>query len=305
MQTSPELSTLTYYPKHDARHRTFSLYYFSSLLLLWTLLGHTVLGFEQSWLQPFLAVFLACGTQVLLEWLDARATNRQPRYASGFGSSIVMLLPALITGLAIGMLLFAGGQIMPIVFASVLSIASKVIFRAPIGNSTQHIFNPSNFGITATLLLFPWVAVAPPYHFTGHVTGFWNWFIPSLILLTGIFLHARSTYRLPLILSWIIGFICQGMLRHFLYGVTWFVQLLPMTSAGFIVFTLYMIPDPATTPIKTRWQILFGFSVAATYGLLVALHVPYGLFLALTAISTVRGIGLYLLKYAPKLLPTQ
>ena len=33
-------------------------------------------------------------------------------------------------------------------------------------------------------------------------------------------------------------------------------------SAAFIVFTLYMIPDPATTPLKPSGQALFGFSVA-------------------------------------------
>jgi hypothetical protein len=27
------------------------------------------------------------------------------------------------------------------------------------------------------------------------------------------------------------------------------VPLTPMTSAAFILFTLYMIPDPATTPL--------------------------------------------------------
>jgi len=40
---------------------------------------------------------------------------------------------------------------------------------------------------------------------------------------------------------------------------------MPMTSAAFIVFTLYMIPDPATTPLKPARQALFGFSVAMVY----------------------------------------
>jgi Na+-translocating ferredoxin:NAD+ oxidoreductase RnfD subunit len=67
-----------------------------------------------------------------------------------------------------------------------------------------------------------------------------------------------------------------------------------MTSAAFIIFTLYMIPDPATTPIKPRQQILFGLAVAAVYGLLQALHVVYGLFFALVLVCGVRGVLLYL-----------
>ena len=41
---------------------------------------------------------------------------------------------------------------------------------------------------------------------------------------------------------------------------------MPMTSAAFIVFTLYMVPDPATTPLKPWRQAAFGFAVAMVYG---------------------------------------
>ncbi|MBY0358917.1 MAG: RnfABCDGE type electron transport complex subunit D [Candidatus Obscuribacterales bacterium] len=295
MTNVDKISTLKYYPQADGKHRVFALYYFCTFLIVWTVLGHSALGFEQSWMQPGLAVAVACATQLLLEWLDAKATGRQIRFTQSLNAFLVCLMPAMISGLAIGMLLFAGGYMMPVVFASVLAIASKVLFRAPVGDSTQHIYNPSNFGITITLLLFPWVAIAPPYHFTENISGIWNWLTPAFILMTGIFLHARSTARLPLILSWIVGFLLQGFIRHQLFSINLLVQFLPMTSAAFIVFTLYMIPDPATTPIKLRGQIAFGLSVALIYGLLVVLHVPYGLFVALTLVSTIRGIGLYIL----------
>lgn len=67
-----------------------------------------------------------------------------------------------------------------------------------------------------------------------------------------------------------------------------------MTSAAFIIFTLYMIPDPATTPLKREQQILFGLAVAAVYGLLQALHVVYGLFFALVIVCGLRGLFLWL-----------
>jgi hypothetical protein len=66
-----------------------------------------------------------------------------------------------------------------------------------------------------------------------------------------------------------------------------------MTSAAFMVFTLYMIPDPATTPVQPLRQSLFGFSVAAVYGLLLMNHVVYGLFIALAVVCGLRGAGLY------------
>ncbi len=67
-----------------------------------------------------------------------------------------------------------------------------------------------------------------------------------------------------------------------------------MTSAGFILFSLYMIPDPATTPIKPSRQVLFGLSVAVIYALLFVEHIVYGLFIALALTSASRGIGLYI-----------
>jgi hypothetical protein len=70
--------------------------------------------------------------------------------------------------------------------------------------------------------------------------------------------------------------------------------MMPMTSAAFIIFTLYMVPDPATTPINPWRQALFGFSVAMVYGIIQVLHLVFGLFFALLTVSAVRGISLHL-----------
>jgi len=72
------------------------------------------------------------------------------------------------------------------------------------------------------------------------------------------------------------------------------VPFLPMTSAGFILFSLYMIPDPATTPIKPLRQVFFGLSVAAIYALLFVSHIVYGLFIALAIVCATRGIALHI-----------
>ena len=70
------------------------------------------------------------------------------------------------------------------------------------------------------------------------------------------------------------------------------LPLTPMTSAAFMVFTLYMIPDPATTPVKPLQQVLFGIAIAAVYGMLLVSHMVYGLFIALAIVCALRGVGL-------------
>jgi hypothetical protein len=192
------------------------------------------------------------------------------------------------------MLLYPNERLMPVLFGVSVAMCSKVIFRAPVAEGkTQHIFNPSNLAIVATLVLFPAIGVAPPYHFTENLTGMWHWLLPGIVLATGIVVHAMFTGRLILVLTWLAAFVIQGQLRSWYFGTSSIVPLTPMTSAAFMVFTLYMIPDPATTPVKPLRQVLFGIAVAAVYGVLLVNHVVYGLFIALAIVCAMRGVALY------------
>ncbi len=295
MKSLDGLTTLRFYPSGDPRRRLFALLFFTALLIIWNILGYTVLGFEQAWAHPIAGLVTAIAMQFLLEIVDARVNGRSYRFLGGAVALMSFLPPAIIPGLACAMLLYPNVHIGPVVFASALAIASKVIFRAPVaGGRTQHIFNPSNLGIVVTLLLFPWVGVAPAYHFTENITGLWHWLIPGLILISGIVIHSQFTGRLPLCLAWMGGFIIQACLRNILFGGYLLASLAPMTSAAFIIFTLYMIPDPATTPINSRRQLAFGFSVAIIYGFLQVMHVVFGLFIALGVVCAIRGLSLHL-----------
>lgn len=288
-------ATLNFYPNKDPKMRFFALWYFTILLILWTILGDTVLGFEQSYAQPIVAVLAAIVVAFLLEGLDAWVNRRKPRFAGSWTNVVNFLPPCIIPGLACAMLIYANERLTPIIFAAALSLASKVIFRAPIGNGqTQHIFNPSNLGITVTLLLLPAAGLAPPYQFTENLTGMWHWLVPGVILLTGTIIHAKFTGRLPLVLAWFGGFAAQAVIRSMIFHSPLAVPFLPMTSAGFILFSLYMIPDPATTPIKPLRQVLFGLSVATIYALLFVTHIVFGLFIALALTSLTRGISLHM-----------
>jgi Na+-translocating ferredoxin:NAD+ oxidoreductase RnfD subunit len=290
-----------FYPKKNENYRIFALGYFSTLITLWAIAGKTILGFEQSTAQMLGAAAAAIFTQFILEYIDSLSKNRKPRYEGGLANLIKCLMPAIIPGFAVGFLIYPNELIWPMVFAACLSVSSKVIFRAPVGSRFQHIFNPSNFGITLTLLMFPWIGLAPPYHFTGHVFGIWHWIIPAFIFLSGMFVHGMFTGRLPLVFSWIIGFVLQGLIRSWYFDIGWNVPLVPMTSAAFILFTLYMIPDPATTPLNNRSQIIFGLLVAMLYGVLILNDVVFGLFISLFLVCALRGLFLYLIYFKDSL----
>jgi len=262
---------------------------FATAITILNLLGHTVLGFEQAWSTPFVALAAAYFTELLLEWADARLSGRPPRFTGGPRRLVDFLLSAHITGLATGMLLYANARPWPVAFAGAAAIASKSILRIRVGQGSCHFFNPSNFGISLTLLLFPWVGIAPPYHFTEGLDGVGDWILPAVIIASGTFLNARFTKRLPLIATWLTCFAAQALLRHWFLGARLDAALLPMTGVAFILYTFYMVTDPATTPSGTRAQMVFGAAVAFTYGLLMVCHIVFGLFFALSIVCTLRG----------------
>jgi len=265
---------------------------FAVAISVLNILGHTVFGFEQPWATPFVALAAAYSTELLLEFIDARMARRPVRFAGGPRRLVDFLLSAHITGLAVGMLLYTNARLWPVAFAAAGAIASKAIFRVPAAHASIHFYNPSNFGISLTLLLFPWVGIAPPYHFTENLVGAGDWILPGIIVCSGTFLNARFTRRLPLIAAWLSGFATQAMLRHWFLGARWEGALLPMTGVAFVLYTFYMVTDPATTPSGTRAQVIFGAGTALTYGVLMVCHVVFGLFFALSIVCTVRGAAL-------------
>ena len=282
--------------------RLVALRRFAFAITLLNVLGHTFLGFEQSWAQPLAALATAYLVELLLEWADARGHGRAPRFAGSLSNLFHFLLPGHITALACAMLLYSNDRIWPIVFAVTVALAAKTLFRPPVGppaaGRRRHFFNPSNTGITVTLLLFPWVGIAPPYMFTENLFGWADWALPAVIICSGSFLNLKLTRKIPLIVAWLGGFALQAILRALVFGTPIQAGLNPMTGVAFLLFTFYMVSDPATTPFDRKGQVVFGLSVAAAYGLLMVNHVVFGLFFALTAVCTVRGVMLYLAAFA-------
>lgn len=277
--------------------RNAALRRFALSITAFTILGAFWLGFEDSWAQPVVALVTAYVLELALETLEAATVGRPARYRGGRSAFFHFMLPPHITALSIALLVYPNARLMPIVFATAVAVGSKFIVRAPVGGSWRHFLNPSNVGISVTLLAFPWVGISPPYQFSENIGGIWDWIVPAAVLAAGTMLNAKLTQKGPLISGWLAGFALQAVARSAVFGTPLVAALLPMTGFVFVIYTNYMITDPGTTPVARRPQALFGFMVAAVYGALVSVHIAFGLFFALTIVTIGRGAGLYLAAY--------
>lgn len=269
--------------------RSKALRRFAMSITLATVLGHTVLGFEQAYLTPVVGVLTGLLAEAAFETIEAWATRRRPRFAGlTRGQLIDFFLPAYIGGLACAMLMYGNANLMPTVLAVLIAVGSKYVIRV----RGKHVMNPSNFGIVCVLLLFPWVGIAPPYQFTEWLSGPLDAVVPAAVLVLGTMLNAKLTGKMPLILAWLGAFAAQALLRGAFTDISVISALLPMTGAAFVLYTNYMITDPGTTPFTRRGQIAFGVATGAVYGLLVQFHVVFGLFFALVIVCALRGVML-------------
>ena len=69
-------------------------------------------------------------------------------------------------------------------------------------------------------------------------------------------------------MGWLGGFLLQAVLRSQIQGTPLVAAVLPVTGMAFLLFTFYMVTDPATTPRAPLPQFAFGVAVAAAYGVL-------------------------------------
>ncbi|TQM84433.1 NQR2/RnfD/RnfE family subunit of NADH-ubiquinone oxidoreductase [Saccharothrix saharensis] len=279
--------------------RSAALRRFGLSITVLTVLGHTVLGFEQAYVTPVVAVLAGLAAELVLDSVEAATERRRPRWLGRPGAVVDFLLPAYITGMACAMLLYANDDLLPTVLATVVGVAGKYVIRVPVGGRRRHVLNPSNLGIVVVVLAFPRVGIAPPYEFTEWITGWWDAVVPALLLVAGTAVNARLTGKIPLILGWVGGFVAQAVLRWGVTDISLAAAVLPLTGTAFILFTNYMITDPGTTPARPRDQVLFGLATAAVYGVLVQCGVVFGLFFALVVVCVLRGIVLVVVAARP------
>ncbi len=263
--------------------------------------GYLFLGFEQPWLWPFFALAVAYAVEIGLECISARAEGRPARFTgNGVRGVVEFLYPPHITALAVNMLTYVNDQLWVMLFGVTVAVGAKWVLRAPVKGRLRHYMNPSNFGITVILLLFPWASIAPPYHFTENTSGWVDWIIPVAIIAAGTMLNAKLTGRMWLIGAWLVTFVLQAIVRGVILDTSIVGALVQMTGVAFVLFTNYMITDPATSPSKPVSQAAFGAGIAVVYGFLTGAGITYGLFFATAIVCVIRGGFLWALHIVNK-----
>ncbi len=275
---------------------------FAISISVFNILGYVFLGFEQSWVWPFVALLTAYTTEIALEIVGARVESRAPRFAGGGVKGMVeFLFPAHITALAVNMLTYVNDRLWVMVFAVFVAVSAKWVLRAPVRGKLRHYMNPSNFGIAMVLVLFPsWASIAPPYHFTEKVDHWVGWLIFAVIVGSGTMLNAKLTNRMWLIFGWLSFFVLQAIFRGVLFDTSIPGALAMGTGVAFILYTNYMVTDPGTTPSKPAAQFAFGAGIAVAYGFFMVAHIAYGLFFATAAVCLIRGMFLWSLHFVNK-----
>lgn len=266
----------------------------ATLATVFTILGHTVFGFEQSWAQVVVALVTGYSCALFFEWVDARANHIVPGFlGGGFRKFVDFLLSAHMTSITLSFLLYVNQRLWIMALAVALAIGSKYVLRVRHNGRLQHFMNPSNFAIAVVLLTYQWTGILP-WTFTTNLFGAWDWIVPLIIVGLGLRLNILFTGRIPTILSWLGTFTVLAAVRAWIIqGTSVLAELVPLTGIAFVLFTFYMITDPQTSPSRLKSQILFGSGIAFAYSVLLLLHVQYTMFYSVAVIAATRGTWLF------------
>src|SRR5262245_17475397 len=190
----------------------------ASLATVFTILGHTVFGFEQPVAQVFVALITGYSCAFLFEWVDARACGCKPGYeGGGLRNKINFLLAPHMTSITLSFLLYFGERLWIMALTVALAIGSKHVLRVRTNGRLQHFMNPSNFGIAIVLIVYQWTGVLP-WNFTIDIYNPWDWLVPLAIVMLGTRLNLLFTGRIPSVLAWLGTFVLIGVARSFIRG---------------------------------------------------------------------------------------
>ena len=221
-------AALQSFPK-DARH------YQISFLLLFLFTGIFSLKWPIDPNQIFITFFIALIVQTFgIIFLKLPITSLK----SAFISSLSLCL------------LFRCDQYIIIALAALITIASKFIFRA----QGKHFFNPANIGICATILLTGQGWISPGQWGSD---GLW-------LFVVGIlgFLVVTKANRMELAISFLVGYGGAQIIRMYFYQ-GWPADALThlFTNGALLLFTFFMVTDPASTPTHKTVRIIWALAV--------------------------------------------
>jgi enediyne biosynthesis protein E5 len=251
-----------------------------TLVLLSAQLRYQMVGGYSRFL---LALAVCTATEALLSWFDR--------------GKVVNLLSAYISGISLTLLEKPqGGAIWPLMLGGFLAISSKYVLRY----REQHLWNPTNFGICALLLLAP-----------GHVSvlshQFGNDVVTNLVIWTFGLIIAARVGVLHITLAYVASFLLLNSLRAAVFGQLLLPEIAPITGPMYQLFIFFMITDPRTVVKGRRKQIAVAITIAVVESLIrlasdkgVMLPTAFNAAPALLALAIVGPVAKWLdLRAAP------
>ena len=195
---------------------------------------HMVGGYERL----VLALAVCTATEALLSWFDrARVVNLLSAYISGI--SLTLLIKP------------QGGALWPFALGGFIAISSKYVLRY----RENHLWNPTNFAITALLLLAPARVSVLSHQFGNDITT------NVVIWIFGLVIAARVGV-LHITLTYVASFLLLSGVRAAVLGQPLLPEIAPITGPMYQLFVFFMITDPRTVVRGRGRQITVAILIA-------------------------------------------
>jgi Na+-transporting NADH:ubiquinone oxidoreductase subunit NqrB len=223
------------------------------LITLILLAGQLSFGMLESYPKTALAILTSIAVEILLGKIF---TGKIPHLASAY-----------ITGISVGILV-RSPVYWTFALCSAISITSKYVLRV----KDRHIWNPSNFGMSAMLFLAPFAVASLSIQWGNNLLPMVAiWILGSIIIYRLKRFHITFTY--------VAAFIVLGFLRSWFTGHVWQAEIAPITGPMYQLFIFFMITDPKTTVRSSKLaQCIVAFTVALVEMILrlfEIVHAPY------------------------------
>ena len=259
------LSSAQQVPAPRGRLLTIDNRYLPPLLITSILVGANLsFGILEGWERTALSIVVAIGAEMVL----GRITyGKWPHPASAY-----------ISGISAGILI-RSPFVWPYFFTSFISILSKYVLRL----KGRHIWNPTNFGVSAMVLLAPATVTVLSIQWGNAVAPMVViWLLGAVIVWRVGRAHISATY--------VAAFFVFSFVRSALTGVPWLATVAPITGPMYQLFIFFMITDPKTTVRSKKWQCVVVVMVAFVEMLMRLAEVVYAPFYALFVVGSIAMV---------------